>query len=70
MQKSSSIAEIMSQRRKALGLTQAELALYSGCSRLLVSEIENGKTTIQMNKLMNIAETLGLTMKLEPKQNA
>ena len=46
--------------RKLRGLTQAELAEATNLSRTHISNIEapNGKTSISLNKLFDIAEVL------------
>ena len=49
-------------RRKELGYTQAFLADYAGVSASFLSELENGKETIQLNKLMDVMSLLGMDM--------
>ena len=41
-------------RRKELGYTQAFLADYAGVSASFLSELENGKETIQVGKMMEV----------------
>lgn len=48
------IANEIKQKRKALGLTQEELALYAGVSTKFVVELESGKKTIRMDKLLAV----------------
>ncbi len=52
------------ERRKALGYTQAYLAEYSGLSVSFISELENGKKTIQLEKAVQMANLLGLDCSL------
>lgn len=52
------------ERRKQLGLTQEELALYAGCSTLLITQLENQKATIRLDKLIPILQALGLELKI------
>ena len=47
-------------RRKQLGYTQTFLAQYAGVSTSFLSELENGKETIQINKLMLVLNLLGM----------
>ena len=47
-------------RRKELGYTQGFLADYVGVSASFLSELENGKETVQLNKLMDVMSLLGL----------
>lgn len=51
--------------RKLRGLTQAELAEATNLSRSHISNIEapNGKTSISLNKLFDIAEVLEVPVK-------
>ena len=47
-------------RRKELGYTQAFLSEFSGLSVSFLSELENGKQTIQLEKALKLANLLGL----------
>ena len=47
-------------RRVALGLTQAEVAMQSGVSIPTVSAIENGKDTARIGLVLQICRDLGL----------
>lgn len=51
--------------RKLRGLTQAELAEATNLSRTNISNIEapNGKTSISLNKLFDIADVLEVPVK-------
>lgn len=51
--------------RKLRGLTQAELAEVTNLSRTHISNIEapNGKTSISLNKLFDIADVLEVPVK-------
>jgi len=51
--------------RKLRGLTQAELAEATSLSRTHISNIEapNGKTSISLNKLFDIADVLEVPVK-------
>lgn len=50
------------KRRKEMGYTQAFLAAYAGVSASFLSELENGKETIQMNKMLLILQLLGMDL--------
>ncbi len=58
------VAVAVRQRRKALGMNQTELSLLAGCGRLFVSELERGKETLRLDKLLNVLEVLGLNLTL------
>lgn len=47
-------------RRLALGMTQAEVAMQSGVSTPTVSAIENGKETVRLGLVLQICQDLGL----------
>ena len=49
-------------RRKELGYTQVFLADYAGVSVSFLSELENGKETVQINKLMEVLSLLGMDL--------
>ena len=66
----SAIPDVIRRRRKAIGLSQQELAEFAGCSRLFVSELERGKLTVQFDKLLAVIEVLGLNLNLLPKEEA
>ncbi len=45
-------------RRQQLGLTQEELAATSGLNRSFLSEIENGRVRISLERAVRLAEAL------------
>ena len=51
---------ILGDRRRELGYTQAFLADYAGISASFLSELENGKETIQAGKMMDVISLLGM----------
>jgi len=52
-------------RRLALGLTQADVAMQSGVSTPTVSAIENGKETARLGLALQICRDLGLHLTME-----
>lgn len=48
------------QARLARGLTQNELAAELGVPQSTISEIEAGKSTIYLRRLLNIARLIGI----------
>lgn len=56
------IGKAIRARRKELGYTQAFLAEYAGVSASFLSELENGKETVQINKLMDVMSLLGMDL--------
>lgn len=55
-------------RRKELGYTQATLASFCGCSTVFLSALEHGKQTVELERALRIANTLGLNVSLEPRE--
>jgi len=58
------ISAAIRARRKALGLTQLELADLAEVSERLVRDVETGRVTIKTEKLLSILEALGLEIRL------
>jgi HTH-type transcriptional regulator/antitoxin HipB len=52
------------ERRRELGLRQAELAELAGVSTRFVGELEHGKQTAQLDKFHAVVSALGLVMEL------
>jgi y4mF family transcriptional regulator len=58
------LGQIVKKERKAMGLTQADLALTSGTGMRFISDLENGKPTCQIGKTLTVLKTLGLRLSL------
>jgi HTH-type transcriptional regulator / antitoxin HipB len=54
-------------RRKSLGITQRDLALTSGTGIRFIVELEQGKPTCQIEKVLTVLNTLGLTVTLKAR---
>jgi HTH-type transcriptional regulator / antitoxin HipB len=50
---------------KQSGLTQLELAKLASVGKTVVFDIEKGKTSIQLNTLLNVLEVLNIKMTFE-----
>ena len=48
--------------RKIHGYTQQEVADFSGCSLMFVSNLERGKPTSELEKAICVANTVGLDL--------
>lgn len=53
------------RERKARGLTQTELGELSGTSINFISQIEGGKATAQIGRVLEVLRVLGLELRLE-----
>ena len=61
---STEIGQLVRTVRKKIGVTQAELALTSGTGLRFISDLENGKSTCQIGKVLTVLQTLGITIAL------
>lgn len=52
--------------RKTLGATQKDLALTSGTGVRFIVDLEKGKPTCQLGKVLTVLHTLGISMSLTP----
>jgi len=60
-----SLKDISSQiraRRKSLGFTQAECAAFCGVGVRFLSELENGKESLHLGKVLQMMKMLGLKL--------
>lgn len=56
------------QRRKELGLTQQQLAQISGNGTRFISDLENGKPTMQVGKVIETLLILGLDLSITKRE--
>ena len=61
------IGRIISEKRKADGLTQARLAALSGVGVRFVGELERGKSTARLDKLIKVLDGLGLYLDVKKR---
>ena len=54
------IGKLIQCERKRQGVTQLQLAGMAGTGIRFISDLENGKGTIQVQKLLKVLHTLGL----------
>jgi len=59
--------EMIKKRRKSLGYTQKYLSEFTGYSASFISDLENGKSTIELGRALKIANLLGLDLLLEER---
>ena len=64
------LAARIRKERKSQGLSQGELAQLAGVSLNFLSQLESGKDTVQLNKVLQVLKTLGLEFHLRygPKE--
>ena len=57
---SEQIGKMVRDTRKAMGVTQGSLALTSGTGQRFISDLEKGKPTCQLGKVLTVLQTLGI----------
>jgi y4mF family transcriptional regulator len=60
------IGTLVRETRKGLGVTQKDLALTSGTGLRFIIELEKGKKTAEIGKVLTVLQTLGIQMTLTP----
>lgn len=50
------------EARKIQGLTQADLAAISNTNRMFISDVERGKATCQIGKILSVLSALGIAL--------
>ncbi|HEV7192488.1 MAG TPA: type II toxin-antitoxin system Y4mF family antitoxin [Jatrophihabitantaceae bacterium] len=60
----SGLATTLRARREQLNLRQEELADVAGVSERFVFAVENGKQTVQLDKLVAVLNALGLHLEI------
>lgn len=59
------LGERIRTQRTALGLTQREVASYANVGERFVVDLEAGKATVQLGKVLRVLATLGLKVEIE-----
>ncbi len=63
-----SIGQLVRNTRKAMGATQKDLALTTGSGLRFIIELEQGKPTCQLEKVITVLNTLGIEIALTPPE--
>lgn len=64
---SADIGQAVRQKRKADGLTLAEAAALCNVGYRFLSDLENGKPTAHIGKVLQVLAGLGLALAIEPR---
>ncbi len=56
---STPLAKYLREKRKALNLTQPDLALKAGVGLRFIRDLEQGKTTLRMDKVNQVLKLFG-----------
>jgi HTH-type transcriptional regulator / antitoxin HipB len=62
-----SLAQTVRTQRKRLRLTQKQLADLSGCGPDFLYDLERGKPTVRLDKLIPVLDALGLELTVAAK---
>ncbi len=57
---SKELGTMVRERRKELGYTQAFVSDFTGLSVSFISDVENGKPTIEFEKTLQLIQILGM----------
>ena len=61
------LGEAIRARRKELHYTQAYLSEFTGLSVTFISDVERGKTTAEIEKIIRLINVLGLNLLVEKR---
>jgi HTH-type transcriptional regulator/antitoxin HipB len=64
IQSTADIGQIIRKARKELGITQSDLALTAGTGIRFIIDLERGKTTCQIGKILQVLQVLGIQCNL------
>ncbi|CUJ78586.1 helix-turn-helix domain-containing protein [Achromobacter aegrifaciens] len=65
---STELGELVKAVRRSQGLLQADLAGLSGTGNRYVVDLERGKPTLQLQKVLDMLDLLGLEVQVAPKR--
>ena len=64
------VGQLVRSTRRAQGLRQDQLAAAAGVGVRFLVEVERGKPTAQLGKVLAVLEALGCALRIEPPPNA
>jgi len=62
---SSEIGNLIRNERKRLGVTQKDVALAAGTGLRFLVELEQGKPTVQLGKVLQVLQALGMELEVK-----
>ncbi len=68
IQSTAELGSIIRSERKTLGLTQSDLAAASGLSLRFISELERGRASAGIGRVLRVLKMLGLKVVLDGTQ--
>ncbi|WP_369803215.1 type II toxin-antitoxin system Y4mF family antitoxin [Pseudorhodoferax sp. Leaf267] len=67
MRSSAELGALLRTHRKQQALTQLDMAGLGNTGNRFIVELENGKPTVQLQKVLDLVHLLGLELVLRPK---
>ena len=64
------LGALVRERRRSVGFTQADAAALAGVGPRFLSELERGKETAELGKVLQVLERLGLELRLTTRGEA
>ena len=61
------LGQVIRKKRKEDGLTLHDAAAICGVSHVFLSALENGKETVQLNKVLKVTACLGIEITASPR---
>lgn len=61
------LGELVRKRRKETGLTQGQTSGFIGVGVRFLGELERGKTTVELGRVLQVLDALGLELHIQPK---
>lgn len=65
IKKAGDLGALIRKKRKEDGLTLHDAAAVCGVSHVFLSALENGKESVQLNKVLQVAACLGIEIKAQ-----
>lgn len=62
------VGQVVREQRQALNLRQIDLAGIGNTGNRLIVDIERGKPTVQLQKVLDVLDLLGLELTVQPKR--
>lgn len=59
------LGSIVRAERRKHALNQAELAVHAGCGHVFIIDLERGKPTLRLHKVLDVLKVLGLQIRIE-----
>ena len=59
------LGRLIREQRKRQGLRQVDLAAMIGASHVFLGDVEKGKSTVQLGRVLKLLDELGLTLRVD-----